>query len=246
MAKAPPDKTPPKPPKKFSPAAKPESAAPARGKSAEAGAGKSPARPLPEARPNGKPAGAVTKQSPAKPAPTSRPPAKPAPAFPKKNQPPAAGAFAARLPLPLGKRFDFARGHLLKQPGVTEDVYFYGPETGWALRYLKGDRPLCSLHIYDEQPVGIVSLGPAANAGIDWRALSPLGQKARKQAHGSPTLLWLDVPLEGTGANDFRAILRAKLAAHEADDEAGDEPAVPPEHDPEGQDEGPETGEDDT
>ena len=230
MAKAPPDKSPPRPPKKSPPPAKSEPAAPARGKSAEAGAGK--ARSAPEARSNGKSAAPVAKPGPAKPAASSRPPAKPAPAFPKKNQPPAAGAFAARLPLPLGKRFDFARSHLLKQPGVTEDVYFYGPETGWALRYLLGDRPLCSLHIYDEQPVGIVSLGPGANAGIDWRALSPLGQKARKQAHGSPTLLWLDVPLEGTGANDFRAILRAKLAAHDSDDEAEDEPTAPPGHDP--------------
>jgi hypothetical protein len=147
-----------------------------------------------------------------------RKPARPAPAFPKKNQPPTAAAFAARLPLALGKRFDHARAYLLKQPGVREDVYFYGPESGWALRYLSGERPLCSLHIYDEQPVGIVSLDPAANAGIDWRALSPAAQRARKQAHGSPALLWLDLPLEGTGAGDFRTILRAKLAAQAEDD----------------------------
>jgi hypothetical protein len=204
MAKAPPEKKPPLPPKKTStPPAKPLGKASAK-----------PTAPEPARASNGN-------NKTARPAPAAsvRPAAKPAPAFPKKNQPPTAGAFAARLPLPLGKRFDSARGYLLKQPGVREDVYFYGPETGWALRYLTGERPLCSLHIYDEQPVGIVSLGPGANAGIDWRALSPLGQKARKQAHGSPALLWLDVPLEGTGASDFRAILRAKLAAHEADDD---------------------------
>ena len=131
-------------------------------------------------------------------------PAPPVPAFPKKNQPPTAAAFAARLPLSLGKRFDQVRTYLLKQQGVREDVYFYGPETGWALRYLAGGRPLCSLHIHDEQPIGIVSLEPAAAAGVDWRALSPAGQKARKQAHGSPALLWLDVELEGGGATDFR------------------------------------------
>jgi hypothetical protein len=156
--------------------------------------------------------------------PTSKPPAspklskpakphRPVPAFPKKNQPPTPAAFAARLPLSLGKRFDQVRSYLLKQRGVSEDVFFYGPESGWALRYLAGARPLCSLHIHDEQPIGIVSLEPGAAAGVDWRALSPAGQKARKQAHGSPALLWLDVELEGGGATDFRSIVRAKLAA---------------------------------
>jgi hypothetical protein len=105
----------------------------------------------------------------------------------------------------------------VKQKGVREDVFFYGPETGWALRYLCDGQPLCSLHIHDEQPIGIVSLSPGAAAGVDWRALSPAGQKARKQAHGSPSLLWLDVELEGNGASDFRSIVRAKLAARAAD-----------------------------
>ncbi|HEY0710505.1 MAG TPA: hypothetical protein VGG33_27115 [Polyangia bacterium] len=163
-----------------------------------------PGKPPSKAAPPGKPPAA-----PARPA----KPHKPQPAFGKKNQPPTAAAFAARLPLALGKRFEAARAYLLKQPGVTEDVYFYGPETGWALRYRQDERPLCSLHIYDEQPIGIVSLDPAASAGIDWRALSPVAVRARKQAHGSPALLWLDIPLEGTGANDLRSILRAKLAA---------------------------------
>jgi hypothetical protein len=152
-------------------------------------------------------------------------PHRPAPAFPKKNQPPTAGAFAARLPLALGKRFDFCRSYLLKQRGVREDVFFYGPESGWALRYLAGERPLCSLHIHDERPIGIVSLEPPAAAGIDWKGLSPTGQKARRQAHGSPTLLWLDVELEGSGANDFRTVVRAKLATmSDAAKPASDDP----------------------
>jgi hypothetical protein len=214
MAKAPPDKKlpPPLPPSRGKPAAKPTTnpaakAAPAPMKTAAKGA----IKPTPS-KGDGKSARSAS-TAPAAPAGRAQ---KPAPAFPKKNQPPTAGAFAARLPLPLGKRFDAVRSQLLKA-GAREDVYFYGPETGWALRYMLADRPLCSLHIYDEQPVGIVALGPRANAGIDWRALSPVGQKARKQAHGSPTLLWLDVPLEGDGAGDFKAILRAKLAAHDED-----------------------------
>ncbi len=133
-------------------------------------------------------------------------------AFPKKNQPPTAAAFAARLPIALGKRFELARSFLLRQKDVKEDVYFYGPKTGWALRYLVQERPLCALLLHGDVPVGIVSLPAAAVAAVDWNALSPAGKLAHKNAHGSPSLLWLDIPLAGTGAADFKAILRVKLA----------------------------------
>ena len=148
----------------------------------------------------------------------AEPRAKPAPsppprvAFPKKNQPPTAAAFAARLPLALGKRFEMARTFLLRQEDIKEDVYFYGPKTGWALRYLAGEQPVCSLLLHGDSPVGIVSLTAAAAAAVDWRSLSPVGQLAHKHAHGSPAMLWLDVPLAGTGAADFKAVLRVKLA----------------------------------
>jgi hypothetical protein len=134
-------------------------------------------------------------------------------AFPKRDQPPTPAAFAARLPLALGKRFEMARTFLLRQKDVREDVYFYGAKTGWALRYLIGDYPLCALLLYGDMPVGIVSLSAAAAAVVDWKALSHVGQLARRNAHGSPSLLWLDVPLAGHGAADFKAILRAKLAS---------------------------------
>ena len=133
-------------------------------------------------------------------------------ALPKKNQQPTPAAFTACLPLQLGKRFEATRHFLLKQPGVTEDVYFYGPSTGWGLRYQHMGKPLCTLLLHGDQPVSILSLDPTANAGVDWRALSAVGQQAHKAAHGSPSLLWLDVPLAGTGATDFKAIVRAKLA----------------------------------
>jgi hypothetical protein len=133
-------------------------------------------------------------------------------AFPKKQQAPTAAAFAARLPLALGKRFELARSFLLRQRDIKEDVYFYGPKTGWALRYLLGEQPLCALLLHGDSPVGIVSLGATATAAVDWKGLSPVGQLAHKHAHGSPSMLWLDVPLAGTGAADFKAILRVKLA----------------------------------
>jgi len=146
---------------------------------------------------------------------TEKPPSAPQPprvAFPKKNQPPTAAAFAARLPLALGKRFEMARSFLLRQEGVNEDMYFYGPKTGWALRYLRAQHPLCSLLLHGDGPVAIVALDAAAAAAVDWKGLSPVGQLARKNAHGSPSMLWLDVPLAGTGAADFKAIVRVKLA----------------------------------
>ncbi len=141
------------------------------------------------------------------------PPSKgPRVAFPKKNQPPTAAAFAARLPLTLGKRFEMVRSFLLRQKGIREDVYFYGPKTGWALRYLVGGHPLCSLLLYEDAPVGIIALPALAIATIDWKSLSPVAQFAHKHAHGSPSMLWLDVPLAGTGAADIKAIVRAKVA----------------------------------
>jgi hypothetical protein len=156
------------------------------------------------------------------PRPAARPRA-PRPAFPKKNQPPTPAAFAAQLPLALGKRLEGLRTFLLKQKGVREDVYFYGPESGWALRYLQETRPLCSLHVHDQHPVGIISLEAAACAKLDWNALSPAARKARQQAHGSPSLLWLDVPLEEDGASDFRSMLRAKLALWATPRSGGDD-----------------------
>lgn len=134
-------------------------------------------------------------------------------AFPKKNQPPTAAAFTSLLPLPVGKKFEGVRGYLLKQKDVTEDVYFYGPKSGWGLRYLAGGRPLCTLFVHGDRPLGIVSVDAATSQSVDWKALSDVAQKARRAAHGSPSLLWLDVALDATGAADFKAILKTKIEA---------------------------------
>ena len=138
-------------------------------------------------------------------------PRKGKPAFAKKAQPPTEAEFMARLPLALGKRFESVRGLLRKQDGVTEELYYYGPKTGWAWRYLRGAQSLCSVAIHDGRLVGIVALDASAQRAIGWDALSPAGQKARKRAHGTPALLWLDIPFDGTGAADFKSILKAKL-----------------------------------
>jgi hypothetical protein len=130
-------------------------------------------------------------------------------AFPKKTQKPTPAQFAARLPATVGKRFEALRAFLKKQ-GANEDFFFYGPRTGWAYRYLQAEQSVCSIVILQGRLVGIVSLDAGAQA--TWDTLSDVGRRARKVAHGSPALLWLDVPLDGTGATDFKALLKAKLA----------------------------------
>jgi hypothetical protein len=145
--------------------------------------------------------------------PAARAKGKPRIAFPKKNQPPTVAQFAALLPLPVGKRFESVRSFLGKQRDVTEDVYFYGPKSGWGLRYLASGRPVCSLFVHGDRPLGIVSLDADASDGVDWKSLSEVGQKARRTAHGSPALLWLDVALDGPGASDFKVLLKAKIEA---------------------------------
>jgi Protein of unknown function (DUF3788) len=141
------------------------------------------------------------------------PPARPSPkvAFPKKAQAPTHAEFAARLPAPVGKRFEAVRTYLEKQE-VVEDFYYYGPRTGWAYRYLQGDSSLCSIMILKGRLVGIIALDAAAQAKVSWSALSDVAKRARKVAHGTPALLWLDIPLDGTGATDFKSLLKAKLA----------------------------------
>jgi hypothetical protein len=142
---------------------------------------------------------------------TEKPRPAPKVAFPKKGQAPTHAEFAARLPAPVGKRFDVLRAFLKKQ-GVAEDLFYYGPRSGWAYRYLKDDQSLCSILISAGRLVGIVALDGAVQSAIAWSGLSDVARRAKKLAHGTPQLLWLDVPLDGTGANDFKALLKAKLA----------------------------------
>jgi hypothetical protein len=170
------------------------------------------AKPVAKAPPPKPPAkAAAPKPAAPKPAPAAAKSAKARAAFPKKNLPPSEAEFAARLPLALGKRFETVRAFLKKQPGLTEELYYYGPKTGWAYRYQRGPQSVCSIVIHDDRLMGIVALDTAAQTAIVWEGLSPVGQKARKVAHGSPSLLWVDVPFDGTGAKDFQAMLKSKL-----------------------------------
>src|SRR5579862_1635890 len=105
-------------------------------------------------------------------------------AFPKKAQPPSHAEFAARLPAAVGKRFEAVRGYLKKQE-VAEDFYYYGPRTGWAYRYQRGETSLCSIVILKGRLVGIIALDAAAQAKVAWDALTDVARRARKIAHGT-------------------------------------------------------------
>lgn len=150
--------------------------------------------------------------------PSARSPEKPAKpgkpvraAFPKKNQPPTDAEFAASLPLAVGRKLDAVRTFLKKVKGVEESWHFYGPKAGWAYRYLRGDEAIATLVLHEGTPTAVVALDAETQAAIAWDDLSPAASQARKLAHGTPTLLWLDLPLDGTGAADLRKLVRAKV-----------------------------------
>jgi hypothetical protein len=131
--------------------------------------------------------------------------------FPKKSQPPSEAEFLARLALPVGKKFEALRSFLKKHQDVAEDLYYYGPKTGWAYRYLRGSQSLATVMIHAERLVGIVALDAPALGAVDFSSLSDVGDRARRLAHGSPSLSWLDLPLDGPGAADFKTLVKAKL-----------------------------------
>jgi hypothetical protein len=131
--------------------------------------------------------------------------------FPRKNQEPTEAEFVARLPVATGKKFESVRATLRKQRGVSEVLYFFGPKTGWAYRYLLAGHSLATVMIHGDRLVGIVALDEATLAQVDFSALSEVARQARQAAHGTPRLSWLDVPLDGSGAADFKVLVRAKL-----------------------------------
>lgn len=151
--------------------------------------------------------------------------------FSKKNHPPTEAEFLARLPLPVGKKFENVRTFLAKH-GAVEDLYFYGPKTGWAFRYRRGAHSLATVTLHGDRLVGIVALDAAAQGEVDFTALSEVGEQARRFASGSPALVWLDLPLDGHGAADFRVLLKAKLKTLPAAQPAAAPPPPPPKKKP--------------
>ena len=135
----------------------------------------------------------------------------PAVPFPRKGEPPSEAEFLARIPLAVGKKLESLRTFLRKQRGVSESLFYFGPKTGWAYRYLRGEQSVATLMLHAGQLMGIVALEGQALSTIDFAALSPVAAAARNAAHGSPSLSWLDLPVDGTGAGDFKVLVRAKL-----------------------------------
>ena len=86
----------------------------------------------------------------------------------------------------------------LKKQGAAEDFFYYGPRTGWGYRHMKDEQSICSIVLSAGRLVGIVALD-GARAGEDCLG-RPFGRgpsSAQAGAHGTPALLWLDVPLDG-------------------------------------------------
>ena len=171
---------------------------------------KAPEKPAPARKVIAPPKAPAKVASPKAPAKVALPKAPAKVACPKKGQPPTHAEFAARLPAPVGKRFEMLRSFLTKR-GASEDFFYYGPRTGWACRYLVHEQSLCSILLSSGHLIGIVALDTGAQARVAWKELSDIGKRARKVAHGTPSLLWMDVPLDGTGAADFKALIKAKV-----------------------------------
>lgn len=133
-------------------------------------------------------------------------------AFPRKSQPPTDAEFAARLPVAVGRKLETARAFLAKQRDVEESWHYYGPKAGWAYRYLRGQDALATILLHDGVPTAVLAVDAAAQGAIDWQGLSEVGRRAQKLAHGTPALLWLDVPLDGAGVGDLKKLVKAKLA----------------------------------
>lgn len=143
--------------------------------------------------------------------PETRSKPKPEPRSESESKPPSEAELLARIPVALGRKLESVRTFLCKQRGVSESLFFFGPKTGWAYRYLRGDQSVATVMLHADQPHGIVALDREALAKVDFAALSPVALAARKAAHGSPSLSWLHVPLDGTGAADFKVLVKAKL-----------------------------------
>ena len=117
------------------------------------------------------------------------------------------------MPAPVGKTFESLRAFLKKQEGARGPLLTTAPRPGGRTAISTGTQSVCSIVIVGGRLTGIVALDAVAQGRIGWSDLSDVAKRARKMAHGTPALLWLDVPLDGTGAADFKALLKAKLGA---------------------------------
>ena len=91
-----------------------------------------------------------------------------------------------------------------------------------------GPHSLGTIMIHDDRLVGIVALdaGRAGRGGLH-RAVRRWASKRAALAHGSPSLFWLDLPLDGPGAADFKVLLKAKLRTCRTAADASHRPPVP-------------------
>ena len=141
--------------------------------------------------------------------------AKPRPAFASKTQPPSADEFGRALDPAEGKRFEGTRSFLSRQKGVEEDVFFYGPQTGWGLRYRDRGAPLCALLVSGQKPFAVVAMTKSVADEIEWSELADATQRAKLEADGTQPgeHFWLDLHLDAKGHNDLRVLVKARLTS---------------------------------
>ena len=129
----------------------------------------------------------------------------------RRPRPPTHAEFAARLPAPVGKRFEVLRTYLKKQ-GAAEDLYYYGPRSGWAYRYLKGKQSVCSIMLLGRAAGR--HRRPRQRRADEHRLERPVGRRpARAQAR--PRNAGAAVarrPARRHRRDRFKSLLKAKLA----------------------------------
>lgn len=142
--------------------------------------------------------------------------AKPRPAFAVKKQPPAPDDFAAALEPSDGKRLESTRTFLQRHKGVAEDVFFYGPQAGWGLRYLFEGAPLCALLVCGQKPFAVVAMTGESRERVDWAEVSESTQEAKQNAEAKGNApsdtAWIDVLLNAKGQSDLKILVKARLA----------------------------------
>ncbi len=137
------------------------------------------------------------------------------PAFATKKQPPSADDLLTALEPADSKRLESTRSFLQRHKGVTEDVFFYGPQAGWGLRYLVEGAPLCALLVCGQKPFAVVALPAESRGRVDWAEVSAATQAAKQEAEikadPSSGAAWIDLLLNAKGQSDLRLLVKARL-----------------------------------
>lgn len=102
---------------------------------------------------------------------------------------------------------------LKRIPGVHAQLNYYGKEWGWALRYLRGDATLCTLHFLPSKLEATITVTQKLQDwGLGPRQLSPATKRSLNTVTTAPDATMLRLPL-GTPyrAQDLVKMVRFKV-----------------------------------